>query len=530
MTSPRLLAACFAAAMATSSLVAPGLILAQADLRCTLGEALSRFTVISTKDKTRSDLYLGSDASVGTSDISAVCSLPNGVCECPKLRCATEGEPCSMDSECPDGTCAGGACVCLPVSCARGGERCIGDEDCLVASPAECELATHACRCPVAAAGCLMNGQTCSADRDCDAPLRPLGNILGGLCGNDMRLTAGSRTGLLATRGDVSFGNSTKCRPLRVAREFANTASGRVEMTLHPPFLGAMTRINDGSNACALDGGCENGCITGRRLVVGLNAHPLSSSDGQSRRGLAGTGSSRAFKLCDAALSLIESTGNDDDFGPSPFQTAIEKFVPLTNQRLVLGAATCLACPLVTTPDRGCTRCAADDILQTRERTQKLVIVLGGGLQVLDVRRLALQGNTVLELRGQRDTVALLRVAEDIHLGGESKVLLESNGAGKGRLQTDKVLWVAKGIEGGRPTITRASTFRGTLLASGREGVRIGGSVLVEGALWGRKVSIGRESTLQHYPFSELFPLPGSSVTTFVPAASEPTPCPHTLS
>jgi len=510
--------------------MAPRPAAAQDDLRCNLREALSRFTVISTKDKSRIDLYLGSDVSVGTSDISPTCSLPNGVCECPKLRCATEGEACSTDSECPDGACAGGVCACLPVSCARGGELCIGDEDCLVASPAECDFPTQMCRCPVTAAGCLARGRHCVADRDCDVPLRPLGNILGGLCGNDMRMTAGSRTGVLATRGNVSFGNSNKCRVVRVEREFANTASGRVKMSLHPPYLGAMTRINDGSNACSLEGGCENGCVSGRRLALGPGAHPLSSSDGQVRRGLAGTGSSRLFKLCDAALTLIESTGNDDAFGPSPFQTAIEKFVPLAHQRVALGTANCLACALVTTPDSRCTRCGADDILRTRARTKKVVIILGGGLQVVDVRRLALQGNTVLELRGQRDTVALLRVAEDIHLGGESKVVLETNGAGKGRLQVDKVLWVAKGIEGGRPNIGRASTFRGTLLASGREKIRVGGSVLVEGALWGRKVSMGRESTVQHYPFSELFPLPDSSVTTFVPAASQPTPCPDTVS
>jgi hypothetical protein len=183
----------------------------------------------------------------------------------------------------------------------------------------------------------------------------------------------------------------------------------------------------------------------------------------------------------------------------------------------------------VTTPDRICAPCAAEDIIRTRAQTNKIVIILGSGLQVLDLPRVALQENSVLELRGQRDTVALIRVAEGMRLGAGSKVLLESNRTANGTLQVDKVLWVAKGSKGGRPNLSSACTFRGTLLASGRDGIRVGSGVLVEGALWSRKVSVDVQSTVQHYPFSELFPLPGSGSELFAPAGSKLSACVATV-
>lgn len=501
----------------------------QEDARCTALASLARFTVISTKDSDRRDLYLGADTTVGTTDIAGNCSLTRGTCECPKLRCSSEGEGCEADSDCPDGACSGGTCVCAPVSCAIGGQRCIGDGDCLVAAPGRCDSQTHSCTCPASAPGCLARARQCDRDSDCAVPSQQIGHSIGGVCGNDMLITAGSRMGALATRGDVDFGSTLpRCRILRIESEFANTPSGRVKMAQHAPFLGPVARRLDGSVVCAPDSRCEGDCATGRRLVAGSGAHPFSSFDGQARQGLAGTGSSLNFKLCDAALSLLESSGDDSDFGPSPFQSAIESYLPLASQRVALRASNCRACPLVTSPDRSCSACAAADVIRTRARTKKIVITLGGGLQVLDVQEVALQGNSVLELRGQRDTVALIRVAKALRIGPEAKVLLESNGTGNGRLQVDKVLWIAKGEKGGkgiRPNLSRASTFRGTLLASGRVGIRLGGAVLVEGALWSRKVSVGVQSTVQHYPFSELLPLPGSGPEVFTPVGSELREC-----
>lgn len=498
----------------------------QEDLRCTTLASLARFTVVSTKDTARSDLYLGADSTVGTTDVAGICSLTSGTCECPKLRCSSEGERCDADSDCTDGVCGGGVCACAPLSCAIAGQRCIGDGDCLVAAPGRCDPQTHSCSCPASAPGCLARARQCASDSDCAVPSQLIGHSIGGVCGNDMLITAGSRMGLLASRGDVDFGSTQpRCRILRIESEFANTANGRVKMAQHAPFLGPASRRSDGSAACAPNSRCDADCATGRQLVLGRGASSFSSFDGQARRGLAGTGSSLNFKLCDAALTLLESTGNDSEFGPSPFQSAIESYLPLASERVALGASNCLACPLVTSSDRGCEACAAADVIRTRARAKKIVITLGSGLQVLDLQEVALQGNSVLELRGQRDTVALIRVARGLRLGPETKVLLESNGTGNGTLQVDKVLWVAMGGKGGRPNLWHASTFRGTLLASGRVGIRLGGAVLVEGALWSRKVSVGVQSTVQHYPFSELLPLPGSGAEVFAPVGSELRAC-----
>lgn len=514
--------------LAASIAISPAFVSAQTqDPRCVALAALKRFTVVSTKDTDRRDLFLGSDVTVGTTDIAGTCSLSSGTCECPKLRCATEGEACRSDNDCPDGNCASGVCACAAVSCAIGGRACIGDEDCLVAAPGTCDVETHSCRCPARALGCLTRDSPCAGDDDCKVATTPLGRSIGGACGNDMVITSGNRMGLLAARGDIDFGSSQpKCRTLRIEREFANTPNGRVKLAYHAPVLGPAARISDSSPPCA----CDDGCGGGSRLVLGPGTHPFSSSDGQARRGLAGSGSSLNFKLCDTALTLLQSTGGDRAFGASPFQLAIESYAPLAGERVTLGPSNCLACASVTTSDRACSACAADDIIRTRARAKKIVIILGGGLQVLDVPSVALQGNSILELRGQRDTVALIRVTRGLRLGGEAKVVLQSNGTGHGTLQVDKLLWVANGGKGGRPNLSRASTFRGTLLASGRAGIRVGGEVLVEGALWSRKVTVGVQSTVQHYPFSELMPLPGSSSEIFAPVAGALSQCIDTLS
>lgn len=508
--------------LAASGLLSPRSTAAQLeDLRCNARAALSRFTIISTKDSDRRDLYLGAGVTVGTTDVPGTCGVASGTCECPRLRCFSAGERCGADSDCSDGACSGGACVCSPSSCEIAGRRCAGDEDCLVGAPGRCDTQTDSCRCPASSPRCQMDGRNCVSDRDCTVPPWLIGRSTGGVCGNDMLITAGSRMGLLVTRGDVDFGSLSKCRTLRIEREFANTRNGQVLMSQDAPFLGPVAGTSDDSRACALNRRCGDRCITGRRLVVGPGVHSSSSSDGETRRGLMGNGTSLNFKLCDAAVTLLESTGNDRKFGPSPFQSAIENFQPLASQRIALGERNCLACRAATSLDRDCAPCAADDRIRIEAPVEKIVITLGGGLQVLDLQRVTLAEGCVLELRGQRDTVALIRVRATIRLGPEAKVLLASNGSGNGTLQVDKVLWVAAGNEGGQPSLARASTFRGTLLASGRAGIRLSSAVLVEGALWSRKVSVGIQSTIQHYPFSELFPLPGSPGEGFTTAQSE---------
>lgn len=80
------------------------------------------------------------------------------------------------------------------------------------------------------------------------------------------------------------------------------------------------------------------------------------------------------------------------------------------------------------------------------------------------------------------------------------------NGTDNGVLEPSNLLWVAKGRFGGQPNLFRDSTFRGTILATARPGVRVGSAVLAQGALYSKKASLGAGSQIQHFPFTGKLP------------------------
>lgn len=488
------------------------------NLRCETLASLERFTIIATKSTDWRDLSLGPDVTVGSTDVPGTCNPQTRRCECPVLGCASAGVSCAADAECGDGTCKGGACACLPVPCEIAGKRCIGDVECMVGAPGICDMQSRECRCPELAPGCSAPGVSCAADDDCAVPHGALGHSTGGVCGNDVRVTRGNHMGPLVVRGDARFGRSWDCKRIVIESEFANTTNGRVRMSRNdPPTVAPVWLGKAGGRACFDDRACQRNCIAGRFLEPGRGPGRGSSSDGELGQGLDGRGTSLNFRLCDAAVLQLRATGSDQSFGPAAFQRAIENFVPAVGQRVILGASNCRSCPLVTTPDSGCGACSGQEMLRTRPvRARKIVVTLGGGLQVVDVPKVVLASKTVLELRGQRDTVAVIRIARDMRIGAQAKVVLGSNGTGNGRLQIDKLLWVARGALGHRLVLVRtASTFRGSLLATGRARIHVGAWSLVEGALWSRRVSVGVRSRVQHYPFSELMPLPGAGAVPF---------------
>src|SRR5690606_7269419 len=117
-------------------------------------------------------------------------------------------------------------------------------------------------------------------------------------------------------------------------------------------------------------------------------------------------------------------------------------------------ATNCRTCPSITSADGACTPCPSTArIAKTNAKVKKFIITVGGGLQVLDLQRVAIVGNSILELRGQDDTVLVIRVGRSLRIGGEAKVVLTSNGTGNGTLQVSKVLWVAAGRSGGSPNL-----------------------------------------------------------------------------
>lgn len=471
------------------------------DLGCATLAPLARLTVVATKARGKRDLFSGSDVTVGRMALNGTCSSDDHRCQCPALACASAGLPCSIDADCADGACGtDGRCACPELACPIGGRACTGDADCLYAVAGTCNPVSELCVCPPAAPNCQALHRPCTGDADCAVAPFPSGLSSGGVCGNGLHVSAGTQVGFFATRTTARFGSPSNVgqREIEIATEFANAGGQiRVPLTSPAPLLGPTVCSDDLTKACSADTECSAGTCSARNRL--LDGSPFESFDGEAGAGLVGDGSSLHFKLCDQALSLLTPLGRD----PSAFQQQIEAIPPT----LTLGPTNCLRCPRPTSPDTDCVPCAVGfEKVQTSARAKKIILTFDGGLSILDVKRVALGGRTILELRGQADTVLVIRSDRSLRFGSESRLALAANGSGDGMLEPSNLLWVAKGRFGGQPNLFRDSAFRGTVLATARPGIRVGSAVLAQGALYSKKVSLGAGSRIQHYPFTGKLP------------------------
>jgi len=472
------------------------------DTGCATLASIARFGIVGTRDRMHRDLKLGSNSNVASTEVDGSCNLVSDTCECPVTEC----EPfviCNNDADCSAGSCNTGTnkCECT-VDCPVSGDSCQGDQDCLFEVNGTCNGGTSLCECPEYAPNCQPLNRPCSDDNDCSAAPYPAGASLGGVCGNGMQISAGANMGLLAsittTRklqfGTAESGNSE--RTLDIKREFAN-AGGPIQLGDPAPFVGPTVCSNATTQACTNDADCGAGtCDVRRRL---LDGNPFETFDGVPDAGLAGAGASENFKRCDVAVTQLESLSANN---PSVLQSAIEAYNPAPAEEMTLGPANCLLCPNVDSVDGACAPCANGlDTLRTKANTKKIILTVGSGLQVLDLRRVTLAGKTVMVIRGEEDSELLVRVARALRNGSESKLLLEE-------MTSDQVLWVAAGRFGGKPRVSGASTWRGSILATERNsGIFLGANSYTEGGIYGKRILVkGPNTTIQHYPWKGKLP------------------------
>lgn len=367
------------------------------DTDCATLAPLARFAVIATRDRMNRDLKLGSNSTIGSTKADGTCDLDTDLCECAKTEC----EPfvvCSSDADCSVGSCntVTSKCECT-VDCPVAGRPCQGDAACLFEVDGTCNAGTNLCECPDFAPDCQARNRPCATDNGCRTIPWPTGPAYGGVCGMGMQVTLGAHMGLLAsatTTQNIQFGSAQTpdgSRTLDIQREFA-TAGAPLQLGNPAPFLGPPVCSNDPNQACIVDAQCGAGTCSARRRIG--DGSPFQTTDGQPGAGFAGTGTSENFKRCDVALSLLRSV--------SSLQAALEAYVPAPAEKLVMGPGTCLLCPATNSADAACTPCAPGlNTLRTKKSVRKIVITAGPGLQVLDLRQLALARQTVLEVRGQ---------------------------------------------------------------------------------------------------------------------------------
>jgi cysteine-rich repeat protein len=131
-------------------------------------------------------------------------------------------------------------------------------------------------------------------------------------------------------------------------------------------------------------------------------------------------------------------------------------------------------------------------------------IELGHGQQIVDIDALRIGQDGRLTIKGFDDTVVVFRVAGDFRIGTRSQVTLVG-------LKPENTLWEVGGA-GRLVRISSKSVFQGTLLAAKRAKISIGAFTHIDGALIGKRVRMGRETTLIHKPFTPL--LQGQLVDT----------------
>jgi hypothetical protein len=150
---------------------------------------------------------------------------------------------------------------------------------------------------------------------------------------------------------------------------------------------------------------------------------------------------------------------------------------------------------------------ATEDLGEIRLRAgQSRTIELGHGQQVVDIDAVRIGQDGGLTIKGFEDTVVVFRVAGVFRIGTRSNVVLEN-------IKEENVLWMVSGA--GRFVRIGSHTrnpFPGTLLAAKRPKVSIGAFSSIEGALIGKRIRMGRESTVMHRPFTAL--LQGQIVDT----------------
>lgn len=488
------------------------------DAGCATLAPVQRFAVLSSRERSRRGLFTGSDVTVAGVSADGSCNPDDNLCDC-------------------DAT--------APLGCLALDRPCASDADCVTAVAGTCDALTDVCVCPAETPDCQALGRPCAGDDDCGIAPFPLGPSLAGVCGYSSDIRAGTDLGFFTSSGNVKFGKgSTVERTLDMLREFATDGGAVAIRKTSAPLVGptvcssateqvcsddadcpfivdvctrgqcsghpeACTTNADCAPACDYrrrvdDGFCSGdpsvNCITDAQCAGfgGACVHPFVSTDGSSEN----------MQLCNAAIAIDPSGTPDTSTVLLAINQAIADWEPAPGE-VVDVAAACEACPTPETPDGGpgCIPCPDPSEIRTRKDFRKVTITVGGGLQVLDLRRIRLSGNTVLRINGQDDTVLVGRIDRNLRLGGLAQLTLGSNGTGNGRLRVENTLWNVQNRSGGSPNFIRNALFQGTVLAPERSGIRVGADVRVEGALFSKKVHIGGPSTIVHVPFTALLPV-----------------------
>jgi cysteine-rich repeat protein len=275
------------------------------------------------------------------------------------------------------------------------------------------------------------------------ANLSPL--IRAGACGVDLKASIGVLvTGTVALEGNARFSGG---RPaIRIMHEFVNDNASPASVIIGQtvPLVGPAAMCTDGVTVCTNNGDCPALQKCEQQLTIDNPLNPFVNK----------TGAAPEFVRCVASIDAVPDT--DQTISGLPQTVALGEI------RLRAGGS--------------------------RQ------IDLGHGQQVIDVDALRIGQDGRLTITGFEDTVAVFRIAGAFRIGTRSQVTLA------GGLKPDRVVWAVGGA-GRFMRIGSRSTFQGTLMGAKRPKISIGAFTSVEGALIGKRIRMGRETSVIHRPF-----------------------------
>jgi hypothetical protein len=124
-------------------------------------------------------------------------------------------------------------------------------------------------------------------------------------------------------------------------------------------------------------------------------------------------------------------------------------------------------------------------------------IDLDHGQNIVDIDALRAGPDSKITLNGFDDTVVVFRVAGTFRLGTRSQVLAPN-------IKPESILWAISGAGRFVRISSKVREFPGTILAAKRPKISIGVFSVIRGALIGKRIRMGRQTTVLHFPFTAL--------------------------
>jgi hypothetical protein len=283
------------------------------------------------------------------------------------------------------------------------------------------------------------------------AELKP--TIRAGACGVDLKSSVGTLvTGAVALERNGRFSGGEPA--VQILYQFVND-NGDVVTGQTVPVVGPPSTCGASTVGCLTNDDCPHGVECGTRQTINDPTNP----------NVIKTGMAPEFIRCQKSIDAVSPTDQTI--------AALEQTQALGEIRLPSGGM--------------------------------LQINLTHGQNVVDLDALRIGPDSKITINGFADSVVVFRIAGTFRIGTRSQVLAPD-------VKPENILWAISGAGRFVRLSSKVKDFPGTILAAKRPKISIGVFSIVKGALIGKRIRLGRQTTVLHFPFTAL--LEGATTET----------------